>query len=580
MIDFTLQLLLSLLIIGGMFYIVVESYVKLDRVFLFFGIALVLFGLIPAIDIWVLPRSHAAGETLLWIRVQHILTVLLLPLVLWYLKNFLKSRTTYLHLVVNVFVVFFSVVLFSDASLRAADGAIVRGPLYHFLFLPCFAATGCFVIFLIAARLKGTIGNERRILFYHLIGFSLLCSFGLIDLMVKATNQSFAVFFHSFFILGIFAFGLMTFLIFTERLLMLVNDRRKAYEQLGTALREMEEASTLRQIGESASIINHEIKNYLCRIFGSVELLQISESLSDEGKQEIDIIKRTVQELQSFSMDILQLSRARIIKEKEMLTVVPLLRQCIASYFPERKQSITIRSDDDRHTIHGEWGKLEHVFVNILKNSFEAEATAVDIAVRSTGSVLLIAITDNGTGCPADQISEIFKAFYTTKKGQQGTGLGMSISRAVVESHGGHISAYTKNDLGNSAHGVQVAITFPQYGQEETGKAAGKKEEIVLLREGIQDMPSLLQVFRNVHMYPSIIPSTSELERSRPDESAVIIAADASLPVIQKSRSIRTLRVIPVLSRKGITYARTSPPAMDLELFSEVYVIDRLVKAG
>jgi signal transduction histidine kinase len=579
MVEFSLQLLSLLLIIAGLFFIILESYVKFDRAFLFLGGALMLFGFIPAIDIWIIPECSDSIQALFWVRMQHVLTVALLPLMLWYLRNFLKSDTRYLQIIVNVFVIFFSLVLFSDATVRIEGTAIQRGPLYHFLFLPCFVVTGCFIIFLIATRLKGTAGNERRILFYHLIGFTLLCSFGGIDLLIKSLGERVSSVFNSFFILGVFAFGLMTFLIFTERLIMLVNDRRKAYEQLRTALSEMESASTLRQIGESTAIINHEIKNYLVRIFGSAELLQITETLTDDGKQEIDAIKKTVADLQHFSQDILQLSRARIIKEKEMLTFVPLLRQCVIDHFPDQKERIAITCKDESQTIHGEWEKLQHVFVNLFRNSFEADADRIDVSVSSTGTIFLITINDNGACCPVEQIQEIFKAFYTTKKGKQGTGLGMSISRAVIESHGGHISAYSLNELGGERHGLKIAITLPLYGRSE------KQEQIplngvLLVREGIEDLSALLQVFNNVGTYPSIIHRNEELDRKKEGEIKTVIATEHVAERLKGYRSLRTSKIFPIFSKNGMIYARDGDFGNSLDVFCEEFIYNQLCTAG
>jgi signal transduction histidine kinase len=579
MVEFPLQLLSLLLIIGGFFFFILEGYVRFDRSFLYLGGALVLFGCIPAIDIWIIPRCAESSSMLLWIRIQHVLTVALLPLVLWYLKNFLRSASRYLHLMVNVFVLFFSLVLFSDATLRVEGGTVERGPLYQFLFLPCFAVTGCFIFFLIGSRLKGTTGNERRILFYHLIGFTLLCSFGIIDLAVKSVDKRFGFAFHSFFILGVFAFGLMIFLIFTERLLILVADRRKAYEQLRSALGDMEEASTLRQIGESAAVINHEIKNYLVRIFGAAELLQLTEQLSTEGKEEIDAIKKTVADLQHFSMDILQLSRAKIIKEKELLTIAPLLRQCLVDHFPDQRERIKLICTDDSQTIHGEWEKLQHVFVNLIRNSLEAEAQRIEISLASTGSVLLISITDNGTGCAAEQIPELFKAFYTTKKGRQGTGLGLSISRAVVESHGGHISAYTFNELGGGRHGLKISITLPQYGMDHK-QAAGPLDGIVLYREGMQDIGSLLQTFNNIGLYPSIIHRHEDLHRRKENEIKALIIAENAADRLKNHRVARSPIIVSVLFKNGMTYARFGQSSEMLDIFCEDFILTRLFSAG
>lgn len=579
MVEFSLQFLSLLLIIAGFFFIILESYVKFDRAFLFLGGALVLFGCIPAIDIWIVPLCGNSSDTLFWVRMQHVLTVALLPLMLWYLRNFLKSDTRFLQIIVNIFVIFFSLVLFSDATLRIEGAAIQRGPLYHFLFLPCFALTGCLIIFLIITRLKGSAGNERRILFYHLIGFTLLCSFGGIDLVVKSLGEPVNRVFHSFFILGVSAFGLMIFLIFTERLLMLMNDRQKAYEQLRTALSEMEAASTLRQIGESTAIINHEIKNYLVRIFGSAELLQITENLTGDGKQEIDAIKKTVGDLQHFSMDILQLSRSRIIKEKELLTLIPLLRQCVIDHFPDHKEHINISCADESQTIHGEWEKLQHAFVNVFRNSFEAEADRIDVTMSSTGTVLLISISDNGIGCTADQMQEIFKAFYTTKKGKQGTGLGMSISRAVIESHGGHISAYTLNELGGERHGLRIAITLPLYDGSE------KQEQkhlngVLLLREGIQDIASVLQVFNNIGTYPSIMHRNEDLDRKKESEIKTFIVAENFARRLKGSRSLRAAKIVPIISKNGMTYARYGEFDASLDVFCEEFIINHLFAAG
>ncbi|MBN1129373.1 MAG: HAMP domain-containing histidine kinase [Chitinispirillaceae bacterium] len=579
MLELSLQLLSFLLIIAGFFFILLESFVKFDRSFLFLGGALVLFGLVPAIDIWVLPESGRAESALPWIRIQHILTVLLLPLILWYLKKFLKSKTTYLHLVINVFVVFFSLVLFSDASLRVEDGSTVRGPLYNYLFLPCFAVTGCFISIMIANRLKGTEGNERRILFYHLIGFALLCAFGTIDLIVKSMYGSVTAVASSFFILGVLAFGLMTFLIFTERLLMLMNDRRRAYDHLRTALEEMQEASALRQIGESAAIINHEIKNYLTRIFGAAELLELTESLSSDGKQEIEAIKNTVAELQHFSMDILELSRARIVREKEMLTLVPLIRQCVGRHFPGCSGRIRISGGDESLTIRGEWDKLEHVFVNVIKNAFEADASIVDIRCIPAGSVILVSISDDGAGCPAEQLPSIFKAFYTTKKAGRGTGLGMSISRAVVESHGGRISAYTYNELGPGRHGIQIIISLPLYG--ESGHVTGTRSgRIALFREGLAEFTSLLAIFTNVNICPAIVQRAEELDRKKVGDIATLIVAEDALNRGLVPKAAKIPLVVPVFSKNGITYARRNIEGPEIEIFCEEYVLTRFSSAG
>jgi signal transduction histidine kinase len=576
MMDHILQLISLFLVAAGFLFILIELFVKFDRTFLFLGIALIIFGFIPTVDIWIVPREHSPAEILFWKRIQHILALMLFPVILWYLKNFLKSDIKYFHYIVLSLAVVSSPVFFSNAALSLnGDGTLVFGPWYYFFFMPFVAMTGGATVWLIFEKLKEAKDNERRILFYHMIGFSLLCFFGFVDLSVKLLSNVFTTPLPNFFIFGIFAFGVMIFLVFTERFLLLVQERRKVSDQLRVALREMEEASTLRQIGESTSIINHEIKNYLTAISGSAEFIKLTENLSDDGKQEINNIMKRIKDLQDFSMDILQLSRARIVKEKERLTLVPLLRQCIGSYFPDQRERIVLETRDETWTIRGEWNKLEHVFVNILKNAFEAEATKINLRMSSTGAVLLITITDNGIGCSAEQRGNLFKVFYTTKKGKQGTGLGLAISRAVIESHGGHITAYSLNGLGNGSHGLQMNISLP-HGEKVSET---QQPDIVLIQDGIADLNAVLQIFNNVNVYPLIVESGNDLEKKK-QGGTIIVASEKSLKSLRQRQAAEGFQAVMLSCNDHTMYAGGADGAAPPGIFSEEFVVNNLVRTA
>jgi signal transduction histidine kinase len=572
-VDFLLQLVSLFLVAAGLLFIVIELLVKFDRSILFQGIALVLFGLVPAVDIWVLPHQHLCEDVLLWTRIQHVLMFLLFPIVLWYLKNFLKSDIRYFHHIVIVLAALFSPMFFSDAAISCCQDKIIFGPWYYFLFLPCAALAGSVTVWLIIVKLKNARENERRVLFYHLIGFTLLCAFGFIEVSVNLLKNIFTSPLPNFFIFGVFAFGVMIFLVFTERFLLLVNDRQAAYDQLRVALREMEEASTLRQIGEATSIINHEIKNYLTKISGWAELVKLTETLSDDGKEAVGGIMKTVSDLQNFSLDILQLSRARIVKEQEQLQMVPLLRQCIDGYFPDRRKQIALEASGDGHTARGEWNKLEHVFVNIFKNAFEAGATTLIVRVQSTRSTLLVTVTDNGSGCSAEQRANLFKVFYTTKKGRQGTGLGLAISRAVIESHGGRITAYSQNGLGDGLHGLQINISLPR-GVSADDDADGRKPPVVLVNEGIAAIDAVLQIFSNVGVYPLVMKSAEELEKRKDLAALTVVAAESA---VRQVRALQDRQIVLLERKDGQFLIRGMAGAVPLRLFSEEFVADKFV---
>jgi signal transduction histidine kinase len=572
MIEFTLQLLSLVLVAVGLIFIWMEELVRFDRTFLHLGIALVLFGCIPGIDIWIIPGLGSADQLLLWTRVKHIFLLFLFPAILWYLNNVFKFNLGYLlHFVVTL-MVFFLPLFFSNAAMSVVNGKIAYGPLYNFLFLPCAVIAGGLLVGLIASKLKGAQGNERHILFYHLVGITLLCAFGVIDLIVGTLNVASEHLFPNYFILGVFALGLMSFFIFTERLLMLIKDRRATYNQLQIALREMDEASTLRQIGESTSIINHEIKNYLVAISGSAELIKLTENLTEDGKQSVAVIMKTINDLQNFNKDVLQLSRARIIMEKERLVIGPLIDRCIADFFSDRRKQISIAGGDQGFTLHGNWSKLEHVFVNIFKNAFEAGATSVLIHLTSTKYALLITIIDNGSGCTPEQLPSMFKPFYTTKKGRQGTGLGMAISRAVIESHGGHITAYTRNGLMVS-HGMQLNISLPQFTDDPKPPDPGQAP-IVLVKNGFENPGALLQVFSNVNIFPYTVQSVEDLNKIKNIGFMAIVAAEETFKALHKNERIKQELLVLVSRIDGIYYAKNVTPHIPLTLFSEDLVVE------
>jgi signal transduction histidine kinase len=108
----------------------------------------------------------------------------------------------------------------------------------------------------------------------------------------------------------------------------------------------------------------------------------------------------------------------------------------------------------------GDRVQLQQVLMNLMLNGIEAmkdvEGTRelVVKSQREENEHILVSVSDTGVGLPPHQADEIFKAFFTTKA--QGTGMGLSISRSIVESHGGRLWAGD-----NSPRGASFYISLP-----------------------------------------------------------------------------------------------------------------------
>jgi signal transduction histidine kinase len=103
--------------------------------------------------------------------------------------------------------------------------------------------------------------------------------------------------------------------------------------------------------------------------------------------------------------------------------------------------------------------QLQQVLMNLMLNGIEAMKGlgAGELAIRSglDDGQLLISVNDTGVGLPPDHTKQMFKAFFTTKP--QGTGMGLAISRSIVESHGGHLWA-----TDHSGGGATFQFTLPR----------------------------------------------------------------------------------------------------------------------
>ena len=136
-----------------------------------------------------------------------------------------------------------------------------------------------------------------------------------------------------------------------------------------------------------------------------------------------------------------------------------------------REMTVLLKDAADRHSISirteldprlprttADRVQLQQVLMNLMLNGIEAmRETGGELTIeskRTEPDQLLISVSDLGTGLPVDEVERIFDAFFTTKP--QGTGMGLSISRRIIESHGGRLSASP-----NGGQGAIFQFTLP-----------------------------------------------------------------------------------------------------------------------
>ena len=578
MVNIALQLVCSFLFAVGLLFILIDLRTRFDRSFRFFGVSLILLCAMTAIDIWIIPTKTEIDQILLWQCIYHALACIFIPFSLWYLciltqSSFLKS-IPFLILVSSLLAACFV----AKVMIVAQVGKVQTTIGYNFFFLPYVAFYIFTAHFVILKRINKCAAPEQRILRFHLVGFAILLLCGLLDIgiMLGLMDQVIT----SFTVVGVLVFGIMGSLIFAERFVMILQDRQLSFDKLESAYKELEQVNALKQIGESTAMINHEIKNYMFMIAGNAQILQEIETLSERGKEKVKNIVTSVERLTDFSDDILKLSRTEIIREKHPVNLPDILKGTIEKHFLSKKESFILKGLEQDGFIYGDWGKLEQVFVNIFNNSFEAakdQNVEIKIRLTNTDTSAILSIEDNGTGCNEEQLTSLFKAFYTTKKNQGGTGLGMSITRTLIECHGGKISAYSKNLGMKGESGLKLVITFPVFAQN-MAEAANKKHPIVLVKEGMENLQGIIRVFQNLRVTPYIVQNAAELKELDFDRDAITVIVSAKT---MSSQYIK-LNQYPWLSLVSnhdhnvyiLDHGRGNRP----EVFSEEYVVTRMLR--
>jgi signal transduction histidine kinase len=212
-------------------------------------------------------------------------------------------------------------------------------------------------------------------------------------------------------------------------------------------------AARLAGIGEVAASVAHDVKNPL----GVIQLIiEHQLRMPEVDRKELEKVLQLVEKCNRILQQILKMSRKY---EDEPFQVEHSLNQILSDSFLLLGKSlqlggITITRElaSELPPIRCRAAQLEQVFVNLLSNARDAMEHSAnrELTVRTyrENSALVAEVADTGCGIPADKLDKIFESFYTTKSSGKGTGLGMAISRRIVEEHGGQLTVESQINQG------------------------------------------------------------------------------------------------------------------------------------
>lgn len=237
-------------------------------------------------------------------------------------------------------------------------------------------------------------------------------------------------------------------------------ENAKLYTEQVDARRKVENLSRLKD--EFLSIASHELRTPVTSIKGYTQLAKmlIKEGDLNTSEEYLDIALDQIERMSRLILELLDVSRietGRLEIRRETIGWTHFVRDVVHRHHAAfRDRQFHIEAPDEGRYVSGDRDRLEQVLGNLLENAvkYSPDGSDVHVAVETRGEMIVTAVRDHGIGIPADEIGLVFERFHrgrqvsTTNYG--GLGLGLYITRQIVERHGGSIWVESREGEGTT----------------------------------------------------------------------------------------------------------------------------------
>jgi signal transduction histidine kinase len=230
------------------------------------------------------------------------------------------------------------------------------------------------------------------------------------------------------------------------------------------------QSTKLAAIGELAANIAHEINNPLTTVLGFASFIAERLPAEDPMREELGLIQEEASRARDIVRDLLQFSRQRdfMPEPSDVNTVLEQVLAMVRRQGAFTTVSVSEVYAPDLPLVEMDVPRIKQVFLNVINNAIYAMKDGGTLTIRTAaaGDAVRIAFEDTGPGIPSDVLGRIFDPFFTTKPEVSGTGLGLSVSLGIVQSHGGTIDVESTVGKGST-----FTVTLPVHldGDEPAG---------------------------------------------------------------------------------------------------------------
>lgn len=233
-----------------------------------------------------------------------------------------------------------------------------------------------------------------------------------------------------------------------------ITERKRYEDELKQYAADLER--TNKDLDEFAYVASHDLRSPLDAIKSLAEWIaeDNAETLPDASQRHIEQMRQRIGRLERLLDDLLQYSRAgRLRGEIEEVDTATLVRETVEVLSPP--DGFSVSTNGELPTFHTARTPLEQVVRNLINNAVkhhDREQGTVAVTCRDAGRFFEFAVSDNGPGIAAEFHEQIFKMFETLKPRDEveGSGMGLSVIKKIVETYGGHVTVESGDDRGTT----------------------------------------------------------------------------------------------------------------------------------
>ncbi len=223
----------------------------------------------------------------------------------------------------------------------------------------------------------------------------------------------------------------------------------------------------IAELGTLASGMAHEIGTPMNVILGRAEYL-LQRSTDDTMKKGLATIVTQVERITRVMNQLLAFARRRS-PERRAVDVRQVIEESLEMFRERLKRKrivVECQMDETAPAVRADPDQMAQVMINLIMNSVHAmpEGGTIRLTVRSTARHVTIQVADSGHGIPPDVLGKIFDPFFTTKDTGEGTGLGLTVVKGIIEEHEGTIDVASEVDKGTTVTVVLPVFAAPPQG--------------------------------------------------------------------------------------------------------------------